>query len=89
VAHLETTLSLAYKRRGSPPAAGDDGERSHARFPLSPRYWHLPQSVPLGPGGPASSPATLVAPSMSTTVQHNIVPRAHRCWTYGPGPEPG
>jgi hypothetical protein len=34
---------------------------SHA-FRLHPRYWHLPQSVPLGPGGLASSPASLVAP---------------------------
>jgi hypothetical protein len=40
---------------------------------------------PLGPGGPASSPASLVAPSASTTVRRNIVPRPHNCWTYGPG----
>jgi hypothetical protein len=44
------------------PQGGDDGERSHTRFPPSPRYWHLPQSIPLVLGGPASSPATLVAP---------------------------
>jgi hypothetical protein len=45
------------------PAAGDDndGSRSHARLPPSSRYWHLPQSIPLGLGGPTSSPATLVA----------------------------
>jgi hypothetical protein len=29
------------------------------------------------------------APSTSTTVQRNIVPRAHLCWKYGPQPEPG
>jgi hypothetical protein len=29
----------------------DDGLRTHARFPPSPRYWHLPQSIPLGLGG--------------------------------------
>jgi hypothetical protein len=39
-----------------------DGRRTLTHFPPSPRYWHLPQSVPLGPGGPASSPASLVAP---------------------------
>jgi hypothetical protein len=39
-----------------------DGQRTLARLPPSPRYWHLPQSVPLGPGGPSSSPASLVAP---------------------------
>jgi hypothetical protein len=63
----------------------DDGQRSHARFPPSPRYWQLPQSIPLGLGGQTSSPTTLVAPSTSTTVQRNTVPRAHHCWTYGPG----
>jgi hypothetical protein len=41
---------------------GEDGYHSLARFPPRPRYWHLPQSVPLGPGGPTSSPASLVAP---------------------------
>jgi hypothetical protein len=40
----------------------DDGLRTHARFPPLPRYWHLPQSIPLGLGGQASSPSTLVAP---------------------------
>jgi hypothetical protein len=65
---------------------GEDGEHSPACFLPSPRYWHLPESKPLGPGGPASSPASLVAPpSASTTVQRNIVPRAHHYWTYGPG----
>jgi hypothetical protein len=44
------------------PQGGGDRERTLARFPLSPRYWHLPQSVPLGPGGLTSSPASLVAP---------------------------
>jgi hypothetical protein len=75
------------RRQGdkSPSREGDDGQRSLARFPPSPRYLHLPQLVPLGHGGPASSPATLVAPSASTTVQRNIGPRVHPCWTYGPG----
>jgi hypothetical protein len=43
------------KRRG-------DQWRTLTRLSPSPRYWHLPQSVPLGPGGLASSPASLVAP---------------------------
>jgi hypothetical protein len=43
-------------------ASGDDGRRPHACFPPSPRYWHLPQSIPLGLGGQASSPSALVAP---------------------------
>jgi hypothetical protein len=61
----QTAPSLAYKRRGSPPVAGDrhgtmDSKHSHAlRF--SPRYWHSPQSHLLGLGGHASSPASLVA----------------------------
>jgi hypothetical protein len=53
------------KGRAIPQPQGttrDDGLRSHARFPPSPRYWHLPQSIPLGLGGLASSPSTLVAP---------------------------
>jgi hypothetical protein len=45
-----------------PQGTRDDGQRSPARSPPSPRYWHLPQSIPLGLGGPASSPTTLVAP---------------------------
>jgi hypothetical protein len=40
---------------------------------------------PLGPGGSVSSPALLVTPSASITVQHNTVPREHHCWMYGPG----
>jgi hypothetical protein len=57
----------------------DDGLRTHARFPPSPRYWHSPQSIHLGLGGQASSPSTLVAPSTSTTMQCNTMPRAHHC----------
>jgi hypothetical protein len=68
-----------------PQGTRDDGQRSPTRSPPSPRYWHLPQSISLGLGGPASSPTTLVAPSTSTTVRSNTVPRAHHCWTYGPG----
>jgi hypothetical protein len=47
---------------GQTPSHWDDGRRSLTRFPPSPRYWHLPQSVSVGPGGPTSSPASLVAP---------------------------
>jgi hypothetical protein len=65
VQHACKLLSLAYKRRGNPPAAGGttsrDERHSHA-FGLPLRYCHLPQSVPLGPRGPASSPTSLVAP---------------------------
>jgi hypothetical protein len=45
-----------------PQGTRDDGQQSPTRSPPSPRYWHLPQSIILGLGGPASSPATLVAP---------------------------
>jgi hypothetical protein len=45
-----------------PRGTRDSGQRSHTRFPRSPRYWHPPQSIPLGLGGQASSPTTLVAP---------------------------
>jgi hypothetical protein len=44
------------------PRGTGNGQRSLTHFPPSPRYWHLPQSVPLGSGGPTSSPASLVAP---------------------------
>jgi hypothetical protein len=43
-------------------ATRNDGLRTHPRIPPSPRYWHLSQSIPLGLGGQASSPSTLVAP---------------------------
>jgi hypothetical protein len=45
-----------------PQGTRDDGQRSPTRSPPSPRYWHSLQSIPLGLGGRASSPATLVAP---------------------------
>jgi hypothetical protein len=41
---------------------GDDRQHSHARFLPLPRYWHLASIKPQGPGGPTSSPASLVAP---------------------------
>jgi hypothetical protein len=44
------------------PQGANDGQRSPTRSSSSPRYWHLPQSIPLGLGGSASSPTTLVAP---------------------------
>jgi hypothetical protein len=34
---------------------------------------------------PLSRLACSPPPSARTTVHHNIVPRAHPCWTYGPG----
>jgi hypothetical protein len=45
-----------------PQGTRDDGQQTPSRSPPSPRYWHLSQSKPLGLGGPASSPTTLVAP---------------------------
>jgi hypothetical protein len=45
-----------------PQPQGEDGQPTLERFPLSPRYLHSPQSIPLGPGGLISSPASLVAP---------------------------
>jgi hypothetical protein len=44
---------------GAVPRPQGTGQRIRARFPPSPRYWHLPQSIPLGLGGPASSPPRL------------------------------
>jgi hypothetical protein len=41
---------------------GNDGQESPTRYPPSLRYWHLPQSIPLGLEGQAFSPSTLVAP---------------------------
>jgi hypothetical protein len=45
-----------------PQGTRDDGQRSPTRSPPSPRYWHLPQSIPMGLGDLSSSPTTLVAP---------------------------
>jgi hypothetical protein len=45
-----------------PRPQGGDREHALAHFLPSPRYWHLPQVVPLGRGGHASSPVSLVAP---------------------------
>jgi hypothetical protein len=50
------------RKTGQHMATHDGGLRTHTRIPPSPRYWHLPQSIPLGLGGQASSPSTLVAP---------------------------
>jgi hypothetical protein len=83
-------LPLAYKRRSR--SLGHRGTRDSdtlAPFPPSPRYWRFASIKPQGPRGSRSSPATLVAPSASTTVQRNTVPRAQPCWTYDPRPEPG
>jgi hypothetical protein len=40
---------------------GGNGQHSLARFPPSPRYWHLASTKPQGPGDSTSSPASLVA----------------------------
>jgi hypothetical protein len=45
-----------------PQGTRDDGQRSPTCSPPPPRHWHPPQSIPLGLGGQASSPPTLVAP---------------------------
>jgi hypothetical protein len=83
-------LPLAYKRRRrSPGRGGTTVSCALARFPPSPRHWHFASNKPQGPGGFASSPTTLVAPSVSTTMQRNTVPRAQPCWTYDPRLEPG
>jgi hypothetical protein len=67
--------SVFYGKSGvTPGRRGDDRQQSPACFPPAPRYWHKPRSVPLGPRGLTSSPTSLVAPSMSTTVKRNIVP---------------
>jgi hypothetical protein len=55
------------KGRVIPLAVGDrtthdDGQRSYTCFPPSPRYWHMPQSIPLGLGGQDSSLAMLIDP---------------------------
>jgi hypothetical protein len=57
---------LAYKRRGQSPGRGGGGGGATAStqtsFPPSPQYWHFASIKPQGPGGPASSPTSLVAP---------------------------
>jgi hypothetical protein len=71
-------LPLAYKRRSrSLGRRGTTDSRTFECFPPSPRYWHLNSIKPQGPGGSPSSPAKLVAPSASTTMQRDTAPRAH------------
>jgi hypothetical protein len=68
--HVTRTVRHACKRpppwpiKGGavPLTHGDDRQHSDARSLPSPRYWHLASIKPQGPGGPASSPASLVAP---------------------------
>jgi hypothetical protein len=92
VACMLTALSLAYKRRGSPQPRGiDTGRRTTVTRMLSAFPTILaPASIkPLGLGGHASSPASLVATPL----------RAPRCKQYSapstplldvrPRPEPG
>jgi hypothetical protein len=67
--------SLAYKRRGSPPATeGDTGRRTTVTHALSafPTILALASIKPMGLGGHASSPASLVATPL----------RAPRCKQY-------
>jgi hypothetical protein len=88
---IETAPSLAYKRRGSPPAAGtrDDGQQPLTRSPPSPTILALTSIKPLGLGDHASSPTLRVSTPL----------RAPRCEQYSapstpllnvrPRPEPG
>jgi hypothetical protein len=89
VARMLTAPSLAYKRRGSPPAAGgqtrDDRQQSLMCSPPSPRYWHPPQSNLWDLEATPLLPPRLYPPLYEHHDASNIVPRAHRCWTYGPG----
>jgi hypothetical protein len=71
------------------PRGDEDGQHSLARFPPSPRYWHLASIKPQGSGGSSSSPTLLVAPlyrhhgatQYSATSTHLLDVR--------PWPEPG
>jgi hypothetical protein len=83
------------KRRAIPQPQGrqrhtrNGGLRTHARSPHSPRYWPLPQSIPLGLGGQASSPSMLVAPLYEHhgATQYNASSRP--LLDVRPWPEPG
>jgi hypothetical protein len=56
---------LGLYKEGDPPRRGKETsqtENTHTHtLPVIPRYWHSPQSLRLGLGGHASSPALLVA----------------------------
>jgi hypothetical protein len=67
----------------------DDGLRTHARSPFSPRYWHLPQSIPLGLGGQASSPSTLVSPLYEHQSAMQYSASSTPLLDVRPRPEPG
>jgi hypothetical protein len=70
-----------------PPSAAEGHTKMNdtlTRLSPLPRYWHLPQSIHLGPGGPDSS-ASLVAPLYKHHGAMQYSARAHPYWTYGPG----
>jgi hypothetical protein len=78
--------SLIYKRKVIPLAARDiKSKKQHITHTLLlPRYRH--SITPLGTWRPhLLSRLACSRPTTGTPVQSNTMPRAHHCWTYGPG----
>jgi hypothetical protein len=76
---------LAYKRRGSPPAA-ETGRRTtitHLPFAFS-TILHSPQSNLWDLEATPPLPPRLQPPFYEHHSASNTVPQAHHCWTYGP-----
>jgi hypothetical protein len=86
------TLSLVYKRKVLPLAAkvedithGTTGH-NHSRAPRTPTILALASITPPGTWRPRLlSRLACSRPTTGTPVQSNTMPRAHPCWTYGPG----
>jgi hypothetical protein len=55
------------------------------RSPHSPRYWPFASIKPQGPGGPASSPTSLVASLCKHHDAAQYSALSTHCWMYGPG----
>jgi hypothetical protein len=72
-----------------PRGRDESGRRSYTRFLPSPRYWHSPQSIPLGLGGPTSSPTTLVAPLYKHHGANQYSAPSTPLLDVQPRPEPG
>jgi hypothetical protein len=83
------TPSLVYKRKVNPLAARDMrhpiGNNTHTLL-NSPTTSELVSITPPGTWRTRLlSRLACSCPTTGTPVQSNTVPRAHHCWTYGPG----
>jgi hypothetical protein len=83
----KSSSTWSIKGRRSPSPRGTQGqETAHGSLPVLPTILALASITPLGTWRPRLlSRSACSHPTTGTPVQSNIVPRAHLCWTYGPG----